>query len=65
MHLSVCVFQDYCPAGQANQVHSLMRLMDMLMHEPVSKEDSADNKHLRFWLAVTIPFSIASNQKVQ
>ncbi|PVD24358.1 hypothetical protein C0Q70_14839 [Pomacea canaliculata] len=50
--------KDYCPAGQANQVHSLMRLMDMLMHEPVNKEDSADNKHLRFWLAAALMFSI-------
>ena len=45
--------QEYSPAGQANQVSSLMWLIDMLMHEAITKEDAAENRHLRTWLTVS------------
>ncbi|KAL8620603.1 hypothetical protein ACOMHN_017884 [Nucella lapillus] len=50
--------REYSPAGQANQVSSLMHLIDMLMHEAINKEDAADNKHLRTWLISAVLFAI-------
>ena len=45
--------QEYSPAGQANQVSSLMWLIDMQMDDAITKEDAADNRHLRTWLIVS------------
>ncbi|XP_070191665.1 dynein axonemal heavy chain 3-like [Littorina saxatilis] len=50
--------REYSPAGQANQVSSMMHLVDMLMHEAITKDDAADNKHLRIWLTSAIMFAV-------
>ncbi|ESP01004.1 hypothetical protein LOTGIDRAFT_225521 [Lottia gigantea] len=50
--------KEYIASGAANCVSSLMRMIDMLMHETVTKEDAADNKHIRTYLMSSIMFSV-------
>ena len=44
--------QEYVQSKQANQVRSLMYMIDMLMHDALAKEDASDNKHIRNWVMV-------------
>ena len=44
--------------GQANVVYSMMRLVQLLMHEACEHEDAAENRHMRTWLSASFLFSI-------
>ncbi|KAK6177269.1 hypothetical protein SNE40_015399 [Patella caerulea] len=50
--------KEYVPSAVANCVSSLMRMIDMLMHETLEKEDAADNKHIRGYLVSAVLFAI-------
>ena len=45
-------FQEYIGSKQANQVRSLMYMIDMLMSETLTKEDANENKHVRNYAMV-------------
>ncbi|XP_041350374.1 dynein heavy chain 12, axonemal-like isoform X3 [Gigantopelta aegis] len=50
--------KEYVLASQTNQVQSLMFLVDMLMHEAISKDDAKYNKHIRVYLCSAVLFGI-------
>lgn len=43
----IIYLQEYISSKQANQVRSLMYMIDMLMTETLSKEDANENKHIK------------------
>eukprot|EP00105_Crassostrea_gigas_P043640 XP_019927788.1 PREDICTED: dynein heavy chain 12, axonemal isoform X3 [Crassostrea gigas] len=56
--------KEYISSKQANQVRSLMYMIDMLMTETLSKEDANENKHIKNYsmcaMLFSIPWSIAA-----
>lgn len=46
--------QEYISSKQANQVRSLMYMIDMLMTETLTKEDANENKHVKNYAMVHI-----------
>lgn len=50
----IIYLQEYISSKQANQVRSLMYMIDMLMTETLSKEDANENKHIKNYSMVNL-----------